>query len=1649
MRQPARIDGVNAVWGMPSSPSPLMGEGRGEGERQNYPVPAHLPSRITIKHAATRLLAGGLLFLAASAVHATAPVGATPGSFAVSPSGAATYSIPIFVPPGTNGMQPQLSLNYNSQGRNGLLGMGWSIGGLSTIHRCGATIYLDGFKGGVNYDANDKFCLDGERLIWDATNGFYRTQHESWQKVSVVGSYFTVTTKDGTVMTYGGTVDSQILAQGKPSIVRIWALNRIQDLSGNYLTIGYNNQGNASGEYYPASIAYTGNAATGISPYNFVYFDYAARSDVAWVYEGGSQISATQRLTGIRAYADSALVRGYSLAYDNNGAAGRSRLTSIQEYGTDGTPLPATTFIWRDGSTGFNAATQWVQHGASEPAQMQYADVNGDGKADSLYFDTSRTNQVWVGTSGGTAFAAPSPWVSYSSSTPAQIHYADVNGDGRADALYTDISWKRVLVSLSTGSSFSTPSEWVNFTAYGSTLDPAQVQYADVDGDGRTDLIHQGPDNAFRAAQSNGVGFGAPAVWVQHGGSFTAGQAQYADVNGDGRADLIFQDGNNAFWPSLSTGTGFTAPALWVQHGGGFTAGQAHYADVNGDGKADLIFHGNDGQLWVSLSTGAGFIAPVAWAQPTTSSGVSGAQAFTTAGPMSFTVPIGVTSLSVTMAGGGGGGSGGNDAVSWGAGGGGGGGYSQQPYGPVTPGEVISGFVGAGGPAGCWGSCDGVDGQDTTFGSLIAIGGGGGQFGDPWTGGYGGSPGGQQGQTQNYGGGGAAGAGQGAGGGPGQPGGLYGGGGGAWNESSSNDGGPGAQGWIKVEYHAATFDQVQYSDANGDGMADAIYFNVNDNSIWVYLSTGSGFLPGTPWGQLGPGASVGSQMRYADVSGDGLPDALYFDTFRSNGVWVSTTKGVPPDLVTSITNGLNVHTAVTYKPLTDASIYGNNGGSLYPYQNVQDATSVVTDTYQSNGVSGGMNRTSYRYLALRKHHAAHTSLGFQNITTTDVVGQTTTWYLQALDGTEGAVQESWRYALTGVPVRGLYNNWMPVNLGSGRTLALLSNVSEDSYDPNTPFVPFTTTNTTYSNFDSYYNPQTITVSTSDGFTKTTANTYDNTSYIGQLTQSRVMAQAPGQIELTRTSSFTYDSANRLASETIEPGSAMWLTSTYSYDAFGNRTKKTVTGADITPRDEYILQYYGNGQYPYTKTNAVVHVEKYNSYDVHGNVASLTDSNNITTAWTYDGFGRKERETRPDGTTTAIDYGAWTGGTYAHTVTSGAGENYVYSDILGRTVQTNTQGFGGAWTYKETQYDSLGRVSKVSHPYFFGEAKHYTEYTYDALGRMTSVTEPGPATACGSSRTTVTTYNGLSTTVKNPLCQEKTTVKNSQGQVVSVTDAAGTTYYQYDPFGNLLQVTGVDGTITAMIYDIRGRKIEMTDPDMGRWTYTYDALGQLKKQVDAKAQTISMTYDKLGRMTSRTLPEGFSFWTYDTAALGTTGRKALGKLASFGNGSSSESYAYDNLGRVTSANTGVSGVTYTMSYTYDAYSRPLTLTYPETGFTLRHCYDLYGYLTRVENGTNATPCDNNLPAYWIGSVFDAHGRLTSETYGNGLISRREYNHETGDLATINTGTATNPYSVQNLYYDFDALGNLVTRADYINNFTELFGYDNLNRLTSVS
>src|SRR6266496_4635827 len=273
-----------------------------------------------------------VLSLAAQA--ATAPVGATPGSFSVNSDGGANYMIPIQIPPGSAGMAPGIALTYSKQVDNPLVGVGFSISGLSIISRCGSTIALDGVKGGVYHDSRDRFCLDGQRLI--AVNGVdgahgaeYRTERESFAKIfsydtSVCGldnsaapssgpACFKVFSKDGTVSEYGVSPDSRIQAQGK-TVVRLWALDKVQDTRGNYYTVSYA-ENNVTGEYRPVRIDYTGNASAGLLPYNSVRFAYdGSRTDIVPRYEAGSMIKVTQRLTNVQTYTEATAVRSYNLS---------------------------------------------------------------------------------------------------------------------------------------------------------------------------------------------------------------------------------------------------------------------------------------------------------------------------------------------------------------------------------------------------------------------------------------------------------------------------------------------------------------------------------------------------------------------------------------------------------------------------------------------------------------------------------------------------------------------------------------------------------------------------------------------------------------------------------------------------------------------------------------------------------------------------------------------------------------------------------------------------------------------------------------------------------------------------------------------------------------------------------------------------------------------------------------------------------------------------------------------------------------------------------------------------------------------------------------------------------------------------------------
>ena len=84
------------------------------------------------------------------------------------------HTYPITLPPGTMGMQPQLSLTYNSNKGNGICGVGWSINGIPVITRDRSYP--------VSFNGNDQYIYNGQRLI-PGDDGYYHTERESFVRI--------------------------------------------------------------------------------------------------------------------------------------------------------------------------------------------------------------------------------------------------------------------------------------------------------------------------------------------------------------------------------------------------------------------------------------------------------------------------------------------------------------------------------------------------------------------------------------------------------------------------------------------------------------------------------------------------------------------------------------------------------------------------------------------------------------------------------------------------------------------------------------------------------------------------------------------------------------------------------------------------------------------------------------------------------------------------------------------------------------------------------------------------------------------------------------------------------------------------------------------------------------------------------------------------------------------------------------------------------------------------------------------------------------------------------------------------------------------------------------------------------------------------
>lgn len=542
--------------------------------------------------------------------------------------GAGQHRLALSVP-AWHGLEPTLAIAYASSSRNGWLGAGMTLEGMSTIDRVSSLL------GAPTYTAADTYLLDGEPMIACAvgsmspsctSGGTHTTKHERYARIVKSGTTWAVTSPTGVVARYTTLAEP------------VAVLTSRTDTSGNTVTYGY---ATANGTSYLASINYNGTTIT---------FARETRPDPISLGVGTGLRRIDQRLVAIAVRTDGVIERAYRLSYAS-GTLGRSYLASVQEYGRDavvnadgavtgGSALPPTRFAYdSDGpvlqSTSSTSVARPNGHSTGDVSLV--ADVNGDGRADAVAIyrhssgGTTGNNGtldllVALGRADGTFASGPVRSLTSSNAEIGWYHdvrAGDVNGDGRADLVFVyrsstyaccgrpAVGFVDVQLALGAATGGFTFPPKTRVSSVGESNEFDRVLLADVNADGRSDLVlaravaRNGTyDNVdLLVSLSTGASFSAatPST-VLGGGAVPSIRIHAGDVDGDGRDDLVVVGRGSRVCGS--GGDVATASAYISLANGRFgpRIGSTLYAgcaadsfagdslvDVNGDGLADLV----------------------------------------------------------------------------------------------------------------------------------------------------------------------------------------------------------------------------------------------------------------------------------------------------------------------------------------------------------------------------------------------------------------------------------------------------------------------------------------------------------------------------------------------------------------------------------------------------------------------------------------------------------------------------------------------------------------------------------------------------------------------------------------------------------------------------------------------------------------------------------------------------------------------------------------------------------------------------------------------------------------------------------------------------------------------------------------------------
>ena len=548
-----------------------------------------------------------------------------------------------------------------------------------------------------------------------------------------------------------------------------------------------------------------------------------------------------------------------------------------------------------------------------------------------------------------------------------------------------------------------------------------------------------------------------------------------------------------------------------------------------------------------------------------------------------------------------------------------------------------------------------------------------------------------------------------------------------------------------------------------------------------------------------------------------------------------------------------------------------------------------------------------------------------------------------------------------------------------------------------------------------YNSKGLLTAMTDSNGHSTTFTYDG--FGNQKTRTDVLGN---------TTTFGYDSAGINLVSVKDPRGN---TTSFAYDR--NRRLTRITNADGTYRE---FGYDACAMTGMSDENGH-HLTMTRDKRLH--VTGISDAMNGLSAYTYDGNGNAVTATDPLGNISAMTYDT-------------SNRIAVHTDPSGETVTFTRDANGNITTLQDERHKATGftfdgndKTLSITDP-----LSRVTSITRDDLGRPKtkkngrgdligfSYDSDGGLTAKSHNGTTVATYS-----------------YDKAGNLVSFTDAGGTTTYVYNGRNEVTGITYPDGKAVTFTYDGAGNMVTTAYPggltltgtvssrnrvealrwDTGDVSFTYDGPGNLLSETRSNGTGSEYVYDLNNRVASIRHRKGataVASMDYTRDAAGNVVRETIiqpvaanpalrddygvyddgNRITSFGG----STYAYDTDGNLT----GITGrKTFTSSY--DPENRPVQMT--SGGITISYGYDGLGNRVRAVRGAETT-----------GYYHDHRGRLLFEADGSGRIVNY-YIHKDGRLVAMRT-TGGASY-----FYHYDRNGNTVLMTGQSGTTMNAYGY----------